>query len=142
MAIGLVVAKTALDPIEVVRKLRSILRERPWEFRYILKVVPIEKVVKADVDALKGQAGEMAKGIGAEESYRITVEKRHSALSRKDVIDGMASSIERSVDLEEPKKILMVQVIGEQAGVSLLEPGDVLSVEVEKRGSRLAPSRK
>jgi len=140
--VGLVVARTALDPVEVVKRLRSVLRERPWEFRYILKVVPLQRVVKAELEALKAQASEMAKGIKEGERYRITVEKRHSPISRKEVIDGMAGVIERGVDLEEPDKIVMVQVIGELAGASLLEPGDVLSVEREKRETRLAPGGK
>ena len=42
---GLVVAKTFLDPFAVMEKLRQILVERPYEFRFALKIIPIERIV-------------------------------------------------------------------------------------------------
>lgn len=139
-SIGLVVAKTALDPVDVVRRLKALLKERPWEFRYVLKVVPLQKVVKAELDVLRKEAAEAEKGIGPAETYKIVVEKRHTQLSSKEIIDQMASAIDRKVDLERPQKVVMVQVIADRAGISLIGPDDVLSVEREKRASRLAPS--
>ncbi|MEM1550934.1 MAG: hypothetical protein QXR13_03250, partial [Candidatus Bathyarchaeia archaeon] len=56
---GLVVAKTKLDPFKVIEGLRSILRERPWEFRYILKVIPIEVVVRTRIDEIKRAAASL-----------------------------------------------------------------------------------
>ncbi len=47
---GLTVAKTELNPVRVVADLRSILKERPWEFRYILKVKPVKKVVPCEFE--------------------------------------------------------------------------------------------
>ncbi len=39
---GLIVGKTSLDPVEAVGKFRKILTERPYEFRYALRIVPIQ----------------------------------------------------------------------------------------------------
>src|SRR5262245_11714099 len=49
---GLTVAKTRLDPLRVIQNLRSILRERPWEFRYVLKVKPVQKVVPTEIESI------------------------------------------------------------------------------------------
>lgn len=131
--IGLVVAKTKLDPIKAIRDLRSLLKERPWEFKYTLKLVPIQKVVSAQLEEIEKAAVALSDGIGKEEKFRITVEKRHTDLSRTTIIDTIAKKIERTVDLDSPDKILLVEVIGQLAGVALITAHDVLSVEREKR---------
>lgn len=132
-AIGLVVAKTKLDPIKAIRDLRTLLKERPWEFKYTLKLVPIQKVVEAKVEAIDEAAHHLAEGIGKEEKFRVTVEKRHTVLSSKVIIDTIAKRIERKVNLDEPDRIVLVEVIGEFAGLALITADDVLSVEREKR---------
>lgn len=131
--IGLVVAKTKLDPIKTIRDLGSLLRERPWEFKYTLKLVPIQRVVEASLEAIKEAAIEMGERIGKEEKFRITIEKRHTDLSSKTIIDTIAKRIERKVDLENPDKIVLVEVIGELAGLALIRSDDVLSIERAKR---------
>jgi len=132
-AIGLVVAKTKLDPIKAVRDLRALLKERPWEFKYTLKLVPVQTVVDAELDKIEKAAVDLAKGIGEEDKFRVTVEKRHTDLSSRAIIDAIAKQIDRKVDLESPDKILMVEVIGYMAGLALIGPDDILSVEREKR---------
>jgi tRNA acetyltransferase TAN1 len=131
--IGLVVARTRLDPIKAIRDLRVLLKDRPWEFKYTLKLVPIQKVVEAEMKAIEQSALELASTIGLKEKFRITVEKRHTALSSKTIIDTVAKRIERTVDLDAPDRILMVEVIGQLAGIALIQPDDILSVEREKR---------
>ena len=131
--IGLVVATTKLDGIKAIRDLRTLLKDRPWEFKYTLKLVPIQRVVDAKLEAIQEVALELAKGIKEKESFRITVEKRHTDLKSKVIIDTVAKQIERTVNLEHPDKILLIEVIGERAGLALITPDDVLSVEREKR---------
>jgi len=132
-AIGLVVAKTKLEPIKAVHDLRALLKERPWEFKYTLKLVPIQSVSEAKLDTIQTAAIAMAEKIASKESFRITVEKRHTGLSSKTIIDTIAKKIDRKVNLENPDKIVMIDVIGELAGLALIKTDDVLSVEREKR---------
>ena len=133
--IGLVIAKTKLDPIRAIRDLRALLKERPWEFKYTLKLVPVQKVVEAQLEKIERAALELAARIGQKEKFRITVEKRHTDLSSKTLIDTVARGIERTVDLDSPDRILLIEVIGQLAGVALIEIEDILSVEREKRTS-------
>ncbi|MGA2626155.1 MAG: THUMP domain-containing protein [Candidatus Bathyarchaeia archaeon] len=134
-AIGLVVAKTKLDVIKAIHDLRELLKERPWEFKYTLKLVPIQTVIEAKLEAIQASALTLAKGIAEKETFRITVEKRHTGLSSKTIVDTIAKQIERTVNLEHPDRILMIEVIGELAGAALLKAEDTLSVEREKRKS-------
>ncbi|MEM2092833.1 MAG: THUMP domain-containing protein [Candidatus Bathyarchaeia archaeon] len=129
---GLVVAKTSLKPIEVTEKLRAILRERPYEFRYLLRVIPIEKVVRTSLDEIKRAAAELGAKIRENETYRVTVEKRFTGTSTRDIIEAAASAVNRKVNLENPDKILLVEVIGGLTGMSVLKPQDILSIVKEK----------
>ena len=133
--IGLVVAKTKLDPIKAILDLRLLLKDRPWEFKYTLKLVPVQVVVEAKLEEIERAALGLAQGIKKQEKFRITIEKRHTNLSSKTVIDTIAKRIERTVDLDSPNKILMVEIIGELAGLSLITSDGILSVEREKRVS-------
>ncbi|RLE76458.1 MAG: hypothetical protein DRJ56_04100 [Thermoprotei archaeon] len=125
---GLVVAKTSLDPLEVVRRLRKRALERPWDFRYILKVVPIQRVVPTDLEEIRRVALELSAGIGEGESYKVDVNIRLSELSRRDVIEAIAPHIDRKVNLTNPDKIIRVEVLGAVTGLSLLRPEDEVSI--------------
>jgi tRNA acetyltransferase TAN1 len=129
---GLVAAQTSLNPCEVVEKFRAILQERPYEFRYALRIIPVERVVPTDLDEVKRIASELAVGIGENETFRVTVEKRFTSLHTRDFIEAAATGIGRKVDLENPDKILLIEVVGGLTGISLIKPSEVLAVVKEK----------
>ena len=129
---GVIVAKTSLDPREVIAKFRAILQERPYEFRYALRIIPIQRVVRTDLEEVKRVAAELASGIDENETFRVTVEKRFTALHARDFIEAVATGIQRKVDLDNPDKVLLVEVLGGFTGMSLIKPDEVLSVLKEK----------
>lgn len=131
--IGLVVARTKIHPVTVVEKLRSLLLERPWEFRYTLKVTPLTGTVPSDPQRIEEYAVKLAESLKKDEKYRITVEKRRTSISGRALIEAIAKRIERKVDLEAPDKVLLIQIVGEVTGVSIIPPDKILSVEREKR---------
>ncbi len=129
---GVVVAKTTLDPCTAIEKLRAILHERPYEFRYAMWILPIEKVVPTDLEEIKRVTSELAADIGEDETFRVTVEKRFTALHSKDFIEAAASDINRKANMENPDRILLIEVLGGFTGLSLLKPSDILAVAKEK----------
>ena len=129
---GLVVAKTSLNPREVIEKFRCILQERPYEFRYALRIIPIERTVPTDLDEVKRVASGLAVSIGENETFRVTVEKRFTSIHSRDFIEAVATGIERKVDLKNPDKILLIEVVGGVTGISLIKPNEVLAVTKEK----------
>jgi len=66
----------------------------------------------------------------------MSVQKRHSRLVSKELIDEVAKHVPRKVDLKKPSKVVLVEIMGDLAGVSVLSTDDVLAVEPEKRLSR------
>ena len=129
---GLVVAETSLNPREVIEKFRAVLQDRPYEFRYALRIIPVERVVPTDIDEVKRVASELSANIGENETFRVTVEKRFTSLHSRDLIEAAATGIDRKVDLENPDKILLIEVVGGLTGMSLIKPSDVLAVLKEK----------
>jgi tRNA acetyltransferase TAN1 len=129
---GLVAAKTAFNPFDVVEKFRKLLRERPYEFRYTLRIIPVEKVVRTDLGEIQRAAMELCSKIGKDETFRITVEKRFTETPTQDIIEAAAANIEREVNLNNPNKILLIEVVGRLTGVSVVKPGEILAVMKEK----------
>lgn len=129
---GLIAAKTNLDPCKVIEKFRAVLQERPYEFRYALRIIPIEKVVRTDLDEIKRVAIELAAKIGENETFRVTVEKRFTSVHSRDFVEAAAADIQRKANLENPDKILLIEVIGGLTGMSLIKPSDILAVVKEK----------
>jgi tRNA acetyltransferase TAN1 len=129
---GLIVAKTTLNPFEVILKFRHILKERPYEFRYALRILPVEKVVPTDLDEIKNATQELAARIGDGQTFRVTVEKRFAALHSRDLIEAAADNIKREVNLEKPDFVVLIEVLGATTGLSLIKPNEVLSVVREK----------
>ena len=129
---GLIVAKTNLNPFEAIEKLRKLLAERPEEFRYTLKVTPIQKVVKTSLDEIKEASKELSTQIGLDEKFRVSVEKRHSEIDRMEVVKAAAEEVNRKVDLKNPDKILLIEILGNLTGISVVKEKDVLSVVKEK----------
>ena len=132
---GLILARTAMNPVDVVERLKEVVASEPWEVRYILRVLPIEKIVAPELEDIQGAAGELAEArIGQDESFRITVEKRHSHLHSAEIIDYVAEGVKRKVSLENPDWVVLVEIIGKHAGISVVRPNQIFSSVVEKRG--------
>lgn len=129
---GLIAAKTAFNPFEVIEKFRKILKESPYEFRYTLRVIPIEKVARTDLGEIERTVTELASKIKENESFRVTVEKRFTDTSTRDIIEAAAANIERKVDLSSPDKIILVEVVGGLTGISIIRPKQILAVMKEK----------
>ena len=129
---GLIVAKTTLDPCTVIEKFHALLKERPYEFRYALRILPIEKIVPTDLEEIKNATADLAKKIGENETFRVTIEKRFTTLHTKDLIEAAVGEIKNKANLENPDKIMLIEVLGALTGLSLLKPNDMLAVIKEK----------
>ena len=68
-----------------------------------------------------------------EETYRISIEKRNSNVSSKEIITKIADKIKNKVSLEFPDKVLLIEILGNITGISILKKSDILSIEKTKR---------
>ena len=132
---GILYVSTSIDPIEVVKKIRQKLEDEPWSVRYTLRAIPISVVTKTDIQEIADVATEQAETLGSTETYRITIEKRNSDISSGEIISQIADKIPNKVSLEKYDWIILIEILGNITGVSVLRDSDILSVEREKRGS-------
>jgi len=77
-------------------------------------------------------ATELAVRIGVNETFRVTLEKRFTQTSSRDIIEAATANIERQVNLNNPDKILLIEVIGGLTGLSVIKPNEILAVIKEK----------
>jgi len=130
---GILTAETILDPIEVVRKMKEILLDEPWSIRYCLRVIPIQKFIETNVEEIEKTISSMLNQIQDTDTYRISIEKRNSNISSKEIITKIANKIKNKVSLDFPDKIILIEILGIMTGVSILEKSDILSLEKTKR---------
>jgi tRNA acetyltransferase TAN1 len=130
---GILTAETKLDPVEVVRKIKEMLLDEPWSVRYCLRIIPIQKVVESKIEEIEKSVTELSSQILDDESYRISIEKRNSDLSSQEIITKIADKIKNKVSLEFPDKVLLIEILGNKTGISILKKSDILSTEKTKR---------
>ena len=129
---GLVSVRTDMDAVDAISRLRTLLHQTPYEFRFTLRIIPIEKVVCTGLGEIQQAVVELASKIGDNETFRVTVEKRFTAMHSKDIIEKVAANIKRRVNLTKPDKVVLIEILGGVTGVSVIEPQEILSIMKEK----------
>ncbi|MGQ4915769.1 MAG: THUMP domain-containing protein [Candidatus Asgardarchaeia archaeon] len=125
---GLVGVRTSLNVFDIVKRIREDAQQDPWKFKFILKVVPIERMCEANIETIKKCVADLKHKIKKNEKFKVVVRKRSSALSGHDVIYEVAELFDNPVDLENPDKIVAVEIIGNLVGVSILSSEDIVSI--------------
>jgi tRNA acetyltransferase TAN1 len=130
---GIVTAKTLLDPFIVIKKIKEKILDEPWSVRYCLRIIPIQEIVATEKEDIVNAVLKHAVLIESKDTYRITVEKRHSVISTNDVISGIADKIKNKVSLERFDWLILVEILGNKTGISILKEKDILSTQKVKR---------
>ena len=130
---GILIALTSLDPFFVVRKIQEKILNEPWSIRYCHRIIPIQEVVITEKESIVNAALNHTEAIKSQNTYRITVEKRHSTISTNEIIDAIASRIQNKVSLKKFDWIVLVEILGNKTGVSVLKEDDIISTQRLKR---------
>ncbi|MEN3035020.1 MAG: L-threonylcarbamoyladenylate synthase [Candidatus Methanosuratincola sp.] len=125
---GLLKGEVQSEPVEFCKALAAKLAEDPWRARFIQKVTPIQEATKAEAEDIRAAVRRLSGSIPTGATFRITVNKRGSEISSSWLIREVAREIERKVDLEKPDWIVDIELIRDVAGVSVIRPGDIVSV--------------
>lgn len=126
---GIIGVRTRIDSREVIRRLRELFDEDPFILQNTLKWVPVDLWTHSTMDSMKEGVTELREKIREGDKWRMTVEKRRYTRYHKiEIIRELANLIDEEVDLENPDKILHIEVIGKYAGISVLVPQQIFSV--------------
>lgn len=130
---GILTGITSLNPIESIEKIREKILDEPWSVRYCLRIIPIQGVCKTNIKEIEDEVLKRIGVIKSEDSYRITIEKRNSKVSSDEIISKIAKNILNKVSLDSPDWVILIEIIGDEAGVSVIRNNNILSVEKIKR---------
>jgi tRNA acetyltransferase TAN1 len=130
---GIVIGYSMMDPVKFIFFLREKLKDVPWEIRYLLRFLPIEKVVLTEISEIKEISVELAKKIPIDDSFKIIIEKRHTNLKKINIINEIAPFILRKVNLTNPCWILLIEIIGKYTGITVIKSDLLFSSMIEKR---------
>ncbi|RLE57893.1 MAG: RNA-binding protein [Thermoprotei archaeon] len=122
---GLLTALVSSDPKVFTRRLRELVLTSKFIPSFILKVIPIEVVVSTDFETIKRTAIELAiRGIPETATYKIEIRYRGVPINRMELINSIAKEIPRKVNLENPEKVLHLEIFPESTGISVLSPSE------------------
>jgi tRNA acetyltransferase TAN1 len=121
------------DPAAILSYLADFVKSEPFKVRFIMRVIPVDKVIDTTLEQIKSAAKELAHKVKEGESFRITIEARDSPYGNRELIDSIADVLDREVDLENPDKVVFLQIFGEYSGISVIPPAEILSIPKLKR---------
>lgn len=130
---GVLTARTTLNPYKVIRAINKNVQEEPWSLRYIQRLIPIDVVVSTNIEDMQKAVSRLTTCIGGNETFRITVEKRYSALSSINIVETVAELIERKVNLSSPDWVVLIEIVGKETGISVIRPDAIFSAIKVKR---------
>lgn len=117
-----------VDPVVAVHRIKDYVNEKGFVLQYLLKFVPIQKVMVTDFDEIEKYVLSQVDQIRDEEKYKIIVNKRRIHNEKIEIIEKIAKNINKKVDLDHPDKIIRLEIIGKYTGISILKEDDVFSI--------------
>jgi len=127
---GLITAATNLDTKEVIRKIKEILEKDSSFFQFILKIVPIDYVCETKLKVIKDFVEKYYPlYLNKEDSFKIELKRRKNEIIERDaIIESVAKIITNRVDLDNPDKIIKIELLGKVSGISFLTPDDIFVI--------------
>ncbi len=118
------------DAREAIKKLKVLSKNSKEIFGWTYHYIPVDKWVSSDIEEMQEAVKTLGQGIGDNEKWKLELVKRHyHRYHDRELILKLTDMIDTGkVDLENPQKIIQVEIIGKHAGISLLDPQDILSV--------------
>jgi tRNA acetyltransferase TAN1 len=123
------------NPKALLSFITDFVRSEPFRVRFILRIIPVDRVVDTKVEGIVKAVKELSSSIGPGETFRITIEARDSPYSDKELIDAIADAVDRKVSLDAPDKVVLLEIFGEYSGVSVISPNEIISIQKLKRAT-------
>ena len=130
---GIIKIETGLKILELIEKFRDKIENEPWELRYCSRIIPIQKTCQTDLITIKQNVADLIPLIDPNETYKISIERRDSKLIRNEIISNIANLLSNSVSLENPDWEIIIQILGDETGISVVPKNSILSVSKIKR---------
>jgi len=129
---GLIAVVTTLNHRNVISKIKRILIKDPNFFQYILKIIPIDYVCQTNINTIKIIIQNHYRDyIHSDESFKIELNRRKNDLIDRDsFIESIAKFVDNKVNLENPDKIIRIEILRNMTGISFLQQDDVIKTRL------------
>ena len=124
---------TTIEPSKIIDWIRNKIIEEPWLIRYCLRIIPIQSITETNIDKIKQNVIKLKDSIQKNDSYRITVEKRNTSVSTNEIITEVAKIFPNKVSLNKPDFIVLIEILGDKTGISILKDSELFSLDKSKR---------
>jgi len=126
---------TVIEPSKIIDYVKNKMIEEPWLIRYCLRIIPIQIITETEIDKIKQNVIKLKDTIQKNDSYRITIEKRNTSISSNEIITEIAKIFPNKVSLNQPDWIILIEILGNKTGISILENDGMFSLDKAKRMS-------
>ena len=132
---GILMVNTSIEPSKIIDWVKDKVVEEPWLIRYCLRMIPIQSVTETDMSKITNDVIKLKDVIQQNDSYRITIEKRNTDMSSTEIITEIAKIFPNKVSLNQPDWIVLIEILGNKTGVSILKENEIFSLDKAKRAS-------
>ena len=132
---GILMVNTSIEPSKIIDWVKDKVVEEPWLIRYCLRMIPIQSVTETDMSKITKDVIKLKDVIQQNDSYRITIEKRNTDMSSTEIITEIAKIFPNKVSLNQPDWIVLIEILGDKTGISILKDSEIFSLDKAKRMS-------
>ena len=132
---GILMVDTIIEPSKIIDYVKNKMIEEPWLIRYCLRIIPIQMITETEIDKIRQNVIKLKDAIQKNDSYRITIEKRNTDISSTEIITEIAKIFPNKVSLNQPDWIILIEIIGNETGISILKNNELFSLDKAKRMS-------
>ena len=132
---GILMVNTIIEPLKIIDCVKNKIIEEPWLIRYCLRLIPIQRMTETEIDKIKQNVIKLKDTIQKNDSYRITIEKRNTSISSNEIITEVAEIFPNKVSLNQPDWIVLIEILGNETGISILKNDEMFSLDKAKRMS-------
>ena len=132
---GILMVNTIIEPSKIIDYVKNKMIEEPWLIRYCLRIIPIQMITETEIDKIKQNVIKLKDTIQKNDSYRITIEKRNTDISSTEIITEIAKIFPNKVSLNQPDWIILIEILGNETGISILKNDGMFSLDKAKRMS-------
>ena len=132
---GILMVNTNIESSKIITWVKDKVVEEPWFIRYCLRMIPIQTITETEMSKITENVTELKNVIKQNDSYRITIEKRNTDMSSTEIITEIAKIFANEVSLNQPDWVILIEILGDKTGISILKDSEMFSLDKAKRMS-------
>ena len=132
---GILMVNTNIESSKIITWVNDKVVEEPWFIRYCLRMIPIQTITETEMSKITENVTELKNVIKQNDSYRITIEKRNTDMSSTEIITEIAKIFPNEVSLNQPDWVILIEILGDKTGISILKDSEMFSLDKAKRMS-------